>query len=49
MRRLFEAEETPEEQAAAAGAARLLDRPVSRRGLFTLVGAAAAGERTDDA
>lgn len=49
MRRLFEADEGPEEQAAAAGAARLLDRPVSRRGLFTLVGAAAAGERTDDA
>jgi [NiFe] hydrogenase assembly HybE family chaperone len=48
MNRLFQGGAEPEDEATAAGASRLLERPVSRRGLFTLAGSAAGG-RADDA
>jgi len=48
MERLFQGAGEPGEEAAAAGASRLLERPVSRRGLFALA-AAGSAEHADDA
>lgn len=49
LRQLFEGAETAEDAAAAAGTTRLLERPVSRRGLLRLVASAAAEEPNGDA
>jgi [NiFe] hydrogenase assembly HybE family chaperone len=49
MERLFQGAAEPGDEAAAAGASRLLERPVSRRGLFALAGAAGSAEHPDDA